>query len=630
MIVRTDTDTGIDSTSAAAGYALLCCGLVVQVLLVSYTFPASELLTLTALSYVDNAYHWYSLYMSKYLFAQDSSVIYDPHFNAGIPFAFSTDPSANPAKLIYILLQNSVTEIQAWKIYVFGASIIGPVLPGLGLRILGFSGPRIAIALVLGLLVWWISWFHYFISHGMVSYVLGCFTAFFVLCLVLRYRDTPSLAAAVLVGCVGALMILIHPLTIVPVFFLISAFLLFNPAKILSWQLMLFLAGFAALSVALNMWWLVDRFSPVFDKGLSLVSYQARVDPQSMLTDLMGVWGRHMHGSKVYPLLVLLSIVAVFRTEIEQRKLWVYPFILAWAGLQLYSSIGGAIPSLAILTEPNRYAPAGYLLLIMPATMAFSSVDSGLTSKLPAAQRKLSLLAYFMAGLIFLFCGYELFREVTYGKHGRYASAPPSVRPLGGYSEFVLSSLGAHTSREARILFETSKGRVHDRGHLAGYYAYKSKREFIGGPYTFRYFAGFWDGYVFGRPILDIPKDEFLAYLDLYNIGWVMAHSEISKKYFESFEEISYLDSYKELSFYTVQRGHTFFVKGSGTVDTKTANRIVLSDLKGPEVVLKYHYIPGLVSSPETDIKPVYISDDPLPFIQLNNPLEDITLSLDH
>jgi len=52
--------------------------------------------------------------------------------------------------------------------------------------------------------------------------------------------------------------------------------------------------------------------------------------------------------------------------------------------------------------------------------------------------------------------------------------------------------------------------------------------------------------------------------------------------------------------------------------------------LSGPEVVLKYHYIPGLVSSPETDIKPVYISDDPLPFIQLNNPLEDITLSLDH
>jgi hypothetical protein len=480
------------------------------------------------------------------------------------------------------------------------------------------------------LLVWWISWFHYFISHGMVSYVLGCFAAFFVLCLVLRYRDTPSLAAVVLVGCAGALMILIHPLSIVPVFFLISAFLLCNPARILSWQFILFLAGFAMLSVGLNMWWLVDRFSPVFDHGLSLVSYQSRVDPQSMLTDLMGLWGRDMHGSKVYPLLVLLSIVAVFRTEIEQRKLWVYPFILAWAGLQLYASIGGAIPSLAILTQPNRYAPAGYLLLIVPATMAFSSFDSGLTSKLPAAQRKLSLLAYFMAGLIFLFCGYELFREVAYGKHGRYASAPPSVRPLGGYSEFVLSSLGAHTTRQARILFETSKGRVHDRGHLAGYYAYKSEREFIGGPYTFRYFAGFWDGYVFGRPISDIPKDEFLAYLDLYNIGWVMAHSEISKKYFESFEEISYRDSYKELSFYTVQRRQSFFVKGSGKVDTKTANRIVLTDLSGPEVVLKYHYIPGLVSSPETDIKPVYISDDPLPFIQLNNPLEDITLSLDH
>lgn len=628
--MRTDTDTWLHSRSSRAGYAVLFCGLVIQLLLVSYTFPASELLTSTPLSYVDNAYHWYSLYMSKYLFAQDSSVIYDPHFNAGIAFAFSTDPSANPAQLIYILLQDSVTEIQAWKIYVFAASVIAPALPALGLHILAFSVPRIAIGVVLGLLVWWTSWFHYFVSHGMVTYVLGCFLAFFVLCLALRYRDAPSLTGAALVGFFGALMILVHPLTIFPVFFLISAFLLCNPARMLNWKYILFLAGFATLSVGLNLWWLLDRFSPVFDDGLSFVSYQARVNPQNMLTDLMGIWGRHMHGSKTYPLLVLLSILAILRTTGEQRKLFVYPFILAWAALQLYSSLGGAIPLLAILTQPNRYAPAGYLLLIVPAVMAFASVHGRPSSNPGAVLHKLSLAGYILAGLIFFFCGYELFREASYGKHGRYASAPPSVRPLGGYTEFVLSSLEAHTTREARVLFETSKGRVHDGGHLAGYYAYTSKREFIGGPYTFRYFAGFWDGFVFGRPITDIPRDDFLEYMDLYNIGWIMAHSEVSKEYFESFDEFNYVDSYRELSFFVVDREHSFFAKGSGKVDTTVANRIALNDLKGSQIVLKYHFIPGLVASPEADITPVYIGDDPLPFIQLDNAAENLTLSLEH
>ena len=628
--VRTDTGNWLYTTSAAVGNAVLLCGLLFQLLLVSYTFPVSELLTSTALSYVDNAYHWYSLYMSKYLFAQDSSVIYDPNFNAGIPFAFSTDPSANPAKLIYLMLPGSVTEIQAWKIYVFGASVIGPVLPALGLRILGFSGLQIAVGGVLGLLVWWGSWFHYFVSHGMVSWVLGCFTAFFVLCLVFRYRNTPGLTAAALVGCVGAAMILIHPLTIVPVFFMISAFLLCNPASMLKLNYILFLAVFTALSVGLNLWWILDRFSPAFDQGLSLVSYQARVNPQNMLTDLMGIWGRHMHGSKTYPLLVLLSIVAILRTTAEQRKLFIYPFIVAWACLQLYAALGGAIQSLAILTQPNRYAPAGYLLLIVPAVMAFGPSHGGYSSNVSALPGKLSLAIYSMAALVFLFCAYELFREVTYGKHGRYASAPPNVRPLGGYSEFVLSSLEAQTNRQARVLFETSKGRIHDGGHLAGYYAYKSGREFIGGPYTFRYFAGFWDGFVFGRPITDIPREEFLVYLELYNVGWVMAHSEVSKQYFESIEEISHVESYRELSFYVVDREHSFFAKGSGKVDATAANRIALTDLQGSQVVLKYHYIEGLTATPKTAITPVYLSDDPLPFIALDNPVESVTLSLEH
>jgi hypothetical protein len=50
--------------------------------------------------------------------------------------------------------------------------------------------------------------------------------------------------------------------------------------------------------------------------------------------------------------------------------------------------------------------------------------------------------------------------------------------------------------------------------------------------------------------------------------------------------------------------------------------------LKGSEIILKYHWIEGLRSTPAVKIMPVELADDPIPFIKLIDPPSNLTLRI--
>ena len=70
---------------------------------------------------------------------------------------------------------------------------------------------------------------------------------------------------------------------------------------------------------------------------------------------------------------------------------------------------------------------------------------------------------------------------------------------------------------------------------------------------------------------------------------------------------------------YKVDQDLTYFLEGSGTIDTTSANRIVVTiDQPGNDgVTLKYHYVPGLKANDGSEIRPVFMMDDPRPFIKI-------------
>lgn len=599
-----------------------------QLALISYTFPIYDLFSSTPLFYVDNGFHWYYLKLINNIAKLGVLTGYDPYFNAGTPGGIASDVSGHAAQLFSLLFQGVISEIQAWKIYVFLVALVGPILPGIALKILNFKTSHIIAGLVLGILIWWTTWFHWFHVVGMVSYVFSSFLSLLVIALFLHYKKTATLCNAAVMSILAGLLIFIHTLAIIPVVNLLICFFIFNYREFNKKQIFFILASII-VSIVLNLWWLLIFFSPSSGAAmLNVISYQSEVNPANIGLELIGLWRDHIHGSKVYPLLFLLSTIAVFRTRPTVSRIYIWPFILAWLLLQCYAWLAGSVPVLARLTQPNRFAPAGYLLLIVPSVLALQPLGYGLKEIL-SPKRILLSSSYLLVALLAAININELAREVSYGSHGHYAAAPPHVNGTGSYSSFVLDTLAKETDSSARVLFETSLGRIHDGDHLAGYYAYTSNREFIGGPYPYSYFAGFWDGFVFGLPIEEIPPQKFVDYLKLYNIGWIIAHSNESKAYFKQFDTIIPGTSFNELQFYTVNEKHDFFIKGSGLVKERKHNFLHLAELTGDVIELKYHYFDKLKTNVDVKIEPAYHMDDPIPFIRIINPPENMVIALE-
>src|SRR5439155_22711933 len=114
--------------------------------------------------------------------------------------------------------------------------------------------------------------------------------------------------------------------------------------------------------------------------------------------------------------------------------------------------------------------------------------------------------------------------------------------------------------------------------------------------------------------------------LELYNVGWIVAHSNVSRQYFDSMPGIVPLDVFREVKTYKVDRSLSFFVSGVGRIVGRSHNRLVLTDLIGDEVVLRYHYYLGLKSEPCATLVPTYFLDDPNPFIKIVNPPNQVLL----
>jgi hypothetical protein len=177
-------------------------------------------------------------------------------------------------------------------------------------------------------------------------------------------------------------------------------------------------------------------------------------------------------------------------------------------------------------------------------------------------------------------------------------------------------------------MFELSHARVHDDAHVAGYLAVHADRELIGGVYPYMHFANIWDNWMFGRSLDALPVARFQEYLELYNVGWILAHSDGLKRYLAGVPNVSLMSSSAPLSFYRVGIDHSFFVQGAGRVAARAVNRIDLDGLQGDVIVLKYHYVPGMRAEPYAKVDGVMLLDDPEPFVRITRPPASVRLFL--
>ena len=592
--------------------------LIIQFALVSWTFPISAVFSVQPLFYIDGAYHWHQIYVARELGVQGRLTGYDPYFAAGHLTGVTLNASAKVPALLAVVFGGLFPETQIYKLYVFAAAVVAPSLVPIAAGLTGIGGRSTWIATALGLCAWWASAFRWYHTAGMVSFVFACYLALPYVALLVRSMSASANGAkqALLLGALGAAGLFLHPLFPIPVALMFATYLIAN-WRAVSWgRATRVLGAVAVLSLLPNLPWIIAMLSA--DATIvDMMPHQRRVDITTIPKEVLGLWRDDAMGAKLYAGLVTASLFAAAVASDQRERRFVHVSLAGWILITLFAAVGATIPAVGSL-QPNRFSSAAYLFLALPAAIGVSALVETWATEL-WRKRALAVGIGGTCALSFGWSAWEVAREVSYAPIGHYGPVPPEVRSLGTKSTWLVNWLSANTTPDGRVLFETSKARIHDRAHMAGYYAITAGREFIGGPYPFMFYAGFWDGFAFGRPLDSMPVAEFQRNLDLYNVGWIVAHTTASQEYLASVPGVALVGEYDDLRAYRVERSLSYFLAGSGRVQERAINRVVLADLKGSEAVLKYHYISQLKADPPTKVEPFRVPGIPQPFVRLTS-----------
>lgn len=586
---------------------------VVQFVLVALSLPLGELFSAAPLLHIDAAHHWYQIHVAADLAAQGRLVGYDPIFAAGY---LGGVPYNTSAKFPAAIAASGVSPAVAFKLFSFAAAIAGPAAVPLAARSLGLAAGVGAIAAGLGLILWWASPIHWYHTGGVVAWPLTVLTAsWFAAGLVAYVAGRAGTATLIGMTALGCILFLVHPMFPVAALPALAAAAWVFRGELQLRRLSIALVAVPAVCVALNVPWIV-AMTQASGMASGQQPYQQIVDINMFWRDMLGLPSQG-RGSRFYAVLVFLSLWGVFAAREREHKLLAGAFFVSGMATVLFADVGSVFKAVALL-QPNRFSFQGYVLLLVPAALGILAMARAVQST--GVLRAAALASSALSALAILFYLNEVKRELSPTAPGHYGNAPPEVRDPGPLSAWVLDQLRQETGPDARVMFELSHARVLDNAHMAGYLAVQSGREFIGGAYPYTHFANVWDNWMFGRTLDATPVARFQAYLQLYNVGWILAHSDGLKRYLADVPNVTSVSSKGPLALYRVAIDHSFFVEGTGRVAACVVNRVDLADLQGDIVVLKYHFVPGLRTDPPTEIDGVKLLDDPEPFVRIRKP----------
>ncbi len=606
------------------GYAtVMALTLVVQLVLVSISFPLGELFTATPLLHIDAAHHWYEIHLAVELAQQGKLVGYDPFFAAGYMGGVPFNTSARLPALIAALFGPMVSPALAFKLFSFGCAVAGPAAIPAAARALGLRPGVGAVAGLLALLLWWASPVHWYHTAGIVAWPFVVFgAAWFAATAAEFVCGKGGVGTFLMLALCGAVLFLVHPLFPLAAGLALLPLLFALRRDLIPRRLPALVVALPLLCIALNLPWILATVQhPGMADGMQ--PYQQVVDINMVWRDMLGLpsAGR---GSKLYFVLVFLAIWGAFASPKGREKYLAVALLVGGIGTVVFAAIGSAIPALAVV-QTNRFSFQGYVLLLIPAALGAlqigrAAVGAGVTRYMAVPSAAFGLLAL-------VFFVNEVRLELTPGRTAYYGDAPPEVRGIGPLSNWALDQLRTQTDPGARVMFEQSNARVHDGAHMAGYLAVQSSREFIGGAYPHMHFANFWDNWMFGRTADGLPAERFREYLALYNVGWMLVFSDRVKRTMAGMPEISLVAQQGPLALYRVNLPHSFFIQGAGEVTGRATNRLDLANLEGDTIVLKYHFVPGMVTEPPTQVDGIQMLDDPQPFIRIRRPPRSLRLT---
>jgi hypothetical protein len=582
--------------------------------------------------------HFYQLRSMQVFWEQDKMLWgYNPLFMAGYPSNTIQDLSIKFFEFSALILSTlALSPIQWFKISVFLAVACVPWSMYFAAHNLFFDRDDIKsgaalVAALLGTAYWWNSLPREMFFYGMVGYAPAAYTSVLGVTLLYRIAKNPSLWSPTHLGWL-MLALVIPPLHIqsIVIFLPPIAALLVLQRNVFRGNLMIWTVGAAALSILANLPWLAPaidhRSDGIYSAMVDQLPLFISVDPFTFLKDYLGPAGywtfRPSFSEKGLRLmLLLLGSWGTWKLVRSENRAAGVLLAGTWFVLFLFVYFGSLIPFLKSW-QPLRFKVPLDLLLALAASY---SVAHGL------AGRSLTPRSYVLP--IIVACGllaflFNLFETETRAKMLLRTGLRPELTAIVEWIE-------KETPAEARVLFEESgdeTGFIYNGTYLSSFIPQRADRQLIGGPinvwYDRHHFAEFHSGRLFKRDIQTLSDEEIKNYLRLYNIGAVVAFHPTSIQRLQSIPGLVGLDrQIGPIHLMKVNQPLTWFLEGSGKVKA-SLNRLELSELKGKEIVLKYHWTKGLSASPPASIVAVKISDDPIPFIKIIQPPAALTLRI--
>ena len=558
---------------------------------------------------------------------------YNPFFMAGFPSNTIQDLSIKFFEFAALGLSFfALTPLQWFKISAFLAMASAPWLGFFTARNLFFAHDHKYViapaAAFLATVYWWNSLPREMFFYGMIGFPSAAYLSMLGISLFYRLTAAREPAGWIPIGWLAfaAVILPLHVQSTIIFLPPMIALLVFAP-NLITMRLCSWSAAGLLVAILVNLVWLKPALEHRGDDVSAAIVEQlplfASVNPFTFLLDYLGPRGfwtfRQPFLEKGFRLVLLvLGIIGIRQLIAKNDRVAGILLASAVLGLFILTYFGALVPSVKPW-QPLRFKVSMDILLALGAAFAVAEWRVPRRSASPKLVPVLlgCGLATFLINLI---------QTESSGKLQLRTRVDPQIAAL-------VEWIDKETPANGRVLFEESgdeSGFVYGGAYLSSLLPARTGRQFIGGPLNLyndrHHFAEFHSGKVFKKDVQRIPNDELGNYLRLYNIRAVVAFHPASIKKLQSMSGlVTFEQRIGPVHLMKVNQPSSWFIAGAGKV-TAGLNRLELSELTGDEVVLKYHWIEGLIASPTVRIEPVKIGDDPIPFIKLIDPPANVVL----
>jgi hypothetical protein len=560
---------------------------------------------------------------------------YDPNFMAGYPKSPIYYPSSKPYELsLYIFSGFDPGMVFNWT--VFSMLAVLPFLMYGAATNFGLSpGERLA-AVVLSLIPYHLvpmtGVYEIMEAAGMVPFIFASSLSIFVVSLVFRFLSTGARRAGLALLATAPLLYLSHLtaafISAVPIIAIYLAEFRTAPLRRHLWMWLVLLAIVAANWHWIQGYILFSHYADLRDfytpegsthfvpPGGWLAPFHVRVPAPrlvSLAPPLFGsiglyLWWRQRH----------IKMLTIFSLQI------VFLFVVCFYGVHL---------GLNAVAPARMTLPLG-LYLFFPAAHALATIASKAAEwirRIPFLRRG-GEIAVGVAALLVLAIGVA-------SVHPRILR-PYSIAELErteGLTEHgmaLIEWVRDNTDSKGRILHEETdhrKSHQYYGSHLPSWIPLYTGRELAGSPAPHALlqhnFLRFIAGTLRDEPLRRIDAKTLTSYFSLYNVRWVLAWKLSTKRYLIRLPDAKPVGNFDKFTLFLIEIPPSFFLRGSGSIQVEES-RIRLGDVTPDDgvVAIKYHWLETLRTDPPRAIKPLYMLDDPVPFISVENPPRDFVI----